>query len=146
MLWLSKMEQFLSLLFIVLVISGLIYLSLRDYKKLNKYHRNAIVSLRKFSVDKSEAKFYRDSGGLWIETSQVDIEKQLRNACKTHVNSKCVILHEAKYCIDYDKENNSILIALGVEEFDFTKSNYYREWVKGNKEFNDRVNKAMGRL
>ncbi len=140
------MEQVLSILFLISCISGLIYLSVRDYRKLNAFHARGINRLRGFvGEDDDGITYYRACGELWVETSREDLEKSLRSTCKTQITTRCAIFHEAKFCVNYDEKNNSVQVVLGSEEYDFSKNNYYKVWVKGNKEFNDRVNKAMGR-
>ena len=139
------MEQFFSILFIAGFVAVPVYLFRRDQNKLRMYHQRGIASLWAFVGEKDDVVFYRDCGGLWIETSKSDIEKGIRATCKTQVSTYCILLHEAKLCFNYDSEKNAVQVVLGKEEYEFTQNNYYEEWAKGNKEFNDRVNKAMGR-
>lgn len=82
---------------------------------------------------KDDVTFYRDFRGLWVESSQEDIEKYIRSTCKTQITSRCTILHEAKYCLHYDEEMKGVQIVLGREEYDFSKNNYYRVFDSGRR-------------
>lgn len=145
---LKSMEQIISILFFIFL-GCVLYIAIRkDRKSKYRHETEALQKLRSlidlYGLNESQITYYRDSSGIWIETSKDDFIDLLKGTCRTFTRYG-YRYHEGIFILGFDPEVKGILCVTSVYQYDFSKNVYYKEWAQGNSEFNNKVEKAMGR-